>query len=344
MFILGIETTCDETGIGLIEFKNSEELKIHNNELASQVKIHQQYGGVVPLLAAREHEKNLPYLLKNIEKKFDLRKIDYLAFSVGPGLLPALISGKNFVKSLAQKINKKIIPVDHLRAHLYSILIKNQIGKWQKIRKIPFPAIGLIVSGGHTNLYLMHNFENKKLLGKTLDDAVGEILDKCARFLSLPYPGGPQIEKYAKRGNYYFSLPKPLINHRGYDFSFSGLKSAFIDLVTEIIKYQNITHIRGKEKLISDLAYSLQKTAFEVLISKTKKAIDEFQIKSIIVSGGVAANQTLKKMFRFYFPYQKIFFPERSLATDNGLNIALAGYFIKAKAVDKTKLEVYDHL
>lgn len=334
MLILGIETTCDETGIALLEFQN-DNVKILKNELASQVKIHQKYGGVVPILAAREHKKNLPFLLKNIEKDFNLKKVDFLAFSVGPGLLPALVSGKEFVINLAKKLNKKIIPVDHLSAHLYSVLIEYKFNEWQKLKNVEFPALGLVVSGGHSNLYLMESFEKRRKLGETLDDALGEILDKCARALGLKYPGGPEIERYAKKGKTLFSLPKPMLQ-RGYTFSFAGLKTAFIQLLDEIKKYKNLD-----ERLISDLAFSLQKTSFEILIYKLKKAKENFRVKSIIVSGGVASNQTLRKMIKFYFQKTKIYFPERILATDNGINIALAGYFLKEKVKNPEEIDVY---
>ena len=337
MFILGIETTCDESGIALIE-TGDKKVKVLKNELATQYKIHRPYGGVVPILAAREHQKNLPILLKNIEKDFDLTKVDYLAFSVGPGLLPALVSGKEFVQNLAKKLNKKIIPVNHLEAHFYSVTIKNKLNVWQKIKEIDFPALVLIVSGGHTNLYLFKNWREKRILGSTLDDAAGEVFDKCARALGLPYPGGPEIEKLSKKTKNYFSLPKPILN-RSYFFSFSGLKTAFIDLVSEIKKLKKFD-----DQVKADLAGSLQKTIFEILIYKTKKAKENFRVKSIVVSGGVSANQSLKKMFKKNFPKEKIYFPEKSLATDNGLNIALAGYFLlnlKEKVLDPENLDVF---
>jgi N6-L-threonylcarbamoyladenine synthase len=335
MFILGIETTCDETGMALIEIKENK-VMILKNEIATQYKVHQKYGGVVPILAAREHKKNLPLLLKNIEKNFDLRKIDFLAFSIGPGLLPALVSGKEFVQDLAKKLNKKIIPVDHLMAHFYSGFIKNKRG-WQEIEEISFPLLVLIVSGGHANLYLFKNFKEKRKLGATLDDAAGEVLDKCARYLGLPYPGGPEIEKLSKKAKNYFPLPKPMLQ-KGYHFSFSGLKTAFIELVDEIKKYKKI------DGEISNLCFSLQKTIFEILIYKLKKAKGNFEVKGIVVSGGVSANQTLRKMIEKNFPQEKIYFPERKLSTDNGLNIAIGGYFLYQNGFppfDYKDIEVY---
>lgn len=336
MFILGIETTCDETGIALIETSN-DKVRILKNELATQFKIHQKYGGVVPILASREHKKNLPILLKNIEKDFDLRKIDYLAFSVGPGLLPALVSGKEFVQNLAKKLNKKIIPVDHLMAHFYSVLIKNKPG-WQKIKKINFPALVLIVSGGHTNLYLFKDILNKVKIGETLDDAAGETLDKCARAMGLSYPGGPLIEKLAKKSKHFFSLPRPIIN-KNYYFSFSGLKTAFIELVDEIKEYNKLN-----EATIADLCHSIQKTIFEILIYKLKKALGDFKVQTLALSGGVTANRTLRKMVKRVINDRKIYFPEVTLSTDNGLNIALSGYILLingSNPIDWKSLDVY---
>jgi len=336
MIILGIETTCDETGVSLIEAEN-DRVRILKNELASQYKIHNKFGGVVPILASREHKKNLPLLLKKIEKDFNLERIDYLAFSVGPGLLPSLIAGKEFVTWLAKKLNKKIIPVDHLSAHWYSVLIKNKIG-WQKIKEIDFPALVLIVSGGHTNLYLFESWKKSKKLGQTLDDAAGESLDKAARALKLGYPGGPIIEKMSKLAKHSYILPKPILS-KGYNFSFSGLKTAFLELINEIKKYKRIN-----EQTVADLSFSFQKTVFEILIYKLKKASFEFKPKTIIVSGGVSANETLKKMVKKVLSDFQIYFPERTLATDNGVNISLAGYLLfknSHQPVEPKNLEVY---
>lgn len=338
MYILGVESTCDESGIALIEAEK-ERVKVLANELRSQIKIHTPYGGVVPILAAREHKKNLPYLLKIIEKKFDLKKVDYLAFSVGPGLLPALVEGKEFVFNLAKKLNKKIIPVDHLYAHFASVLIKNKLNVWQKIRKINFPVLVLIVSGGHTNLYLFESFAKFKKLGQTLDDAAGETLDKGARALNLGYPGGPIIEEKAKKAKNIYLLPKPLLE-KGLNFSFSGLKTAFNELIKEIKEASGSI----SEEEICNLSASLQKTIFEILIYKLNKAKQIYRPKEIIITGGVSANMTLRKMAKKFFRNIRVIFPERLLSTDNGLNIAIGGYILlkeKSLALDPEKIEVY---
>lgn len=338
MKILGFETTCDETGIALIEFKKNKNIEfcILSHQLRSQIKIHSKYGGIVPILAAREHKKNLPILLEKLikETKVDLKEIDYFSFSYGPGLPPALVEGKEFVVKLAKKYNKKIIPVNHLIAHFYSVLIsKNKLNLWQKIKKIEFPAIGLLVSGGHTILVYFENFKKFKKLGETLDDAVGESLDKAARILGLEYPGGPKLEKLAKKGRPLFNLPRPMINQKNLNFSFSGLKTAFWELVEEVRSFKKL------EESKADLANSYQKAAFDTLVIKTKKALERYKVKSIIVTGGVIANQTLRKIFLKVFD-KKIYFPLKELSTDNGINIAFTGYFFIDKALDYDKLDI----
>jgi len=341
MKILGFETTCDETGIALIEFKNKNYFRIIDHKLRSQFEVHKKYGGIVPILAAREHDKNLPILFDEIYKKhLNKKDFNYLALSVGPGLPPSLISGKNFVINLAQKLNKKIIPINHLIAHFYSVLIeKNKSSIWQKIKNIKFPALGLLVSGGHTILVYFESLKNIKKLGETLDDALGESLDKSARILGLSYPGGPALEKLAKKGKPIFSMPKPLISSSNYNFSFSGIKTYFWQLVEEIKKYKKLD-----EETKANLAASYQKTVFETVLIKTRKAYEKFRVKSIIVTGGVAANSYLRKIFRNCFGKNKIYFPEKTLATDNGINIAFTSYFFIDKAIDYEKLEVFANL
>jgi N6-L-threonylcarbamoyladenine synthase len=341
MIILGFETTCDETGIALIEFKEKK-FRILDHKLRSQFEVHKKYGGIVPILAAREHNKNLPILFNEIYiKNLVNLDIDYLAFSVGPGLPPSLLSGKNFVVNLAQKLNKKIIPINHLIAHFYSVLIeKNKLNIWQTIKNnIKFPALGLLISGGHTILVYFESLKNIKKLGETLDDALGESLDKSARILGLDYPGGPLLEKLAKKGKPIFNMPKPLISSADYNFSFSGIKTYFWQLVEEIKKYNKLD-----EETKANLAYSYQKTVFETVLIKTKKAYERFKPKSIIVTGGVAANSYLRRIFLKYFGKDKVFFPQKSLATDNGINIAFTAYFFTDKSISYEKLDIFPDL
>jgi N6-L-threonylcarbamoyladenine synthase len=341
MIILGIETTCDETGLALIEFKNSK-FKILNHKLRSQFKIHSPYGGIVPILAAREHKKNLPILYKNLiqEINFDEKNIDFISFANGPGLPPALVAGKEFVVDLANKLDKKVIPVNHLLAHFYSVLIpQNRLNIFQEIKKINFPALGLLISGGHTILVYFESLTKFKKIGETIDDAVGESLDKSARILGLEYPGGPKLEKLARKGKAIFNLPYPMLMTNNFNFSFSGLKTAFWELVEEVKKYKKLD-----DNTKADLAASYQKIAFEVLLIKTKKAYEKFKPRSIIISGGVASNQFLRSIFKKYFGKDKLIFPPKQLATDNGIKIAFTGYFFTQQAISSDKLEIFPTL
>ena len=316
MKILAIETSCDETAIALVEAKG-DRIKILKNLVASQIKVHQPFGGIVPNLAKREHLKNLPILFKKIAVNGHAINPDIVAVTVGPGLEPCLWTGINFTKELYKK--SKIIGVSHLEGHLYSFLISK--------RKIEFPAISLLVSGGHTILLLMKDLNHYKKLGETRDDAVGEAFDKVGRLLGLPYPAGSIIEKFAKKGNpEAVNFPRPMINQKNYDFSFSGLKTA----VFYYLKNQ-------EERFLADIAASFQAAAFYVLISKTLRAAQEYGVKSISISGGVAANKTLQKQFKLRIKNLKLkidfLAPPKFLCTDNAAMIAVAGYinYLKEK-------------
>ncbi len=317
MKILAIETSCDETAIALVEAKGNR-IKIFKNLVASQIKVHQPFGGIVPNLAKREHLKNLPILYKRCQgSSIKRQKVDLVAVTVGPGLEPCLWTGINFTKELYKK--SKIIGVSHLEGHLYSFLISK--------KKIKFPAISLLVSGGHTILLLMKDLNHYKKLGETRDDAVGEAFDKVGRLLGLPYPAGPIIEKFAKKGNpEAVNFPRPMINQKNYDFSFSGLKTA----VFYYLKNQ-------EEIFLADIAASFQAAAFDVLIFKTLRAAQEYGVKSISISGGVAANKTLQKQFKLKIKNLKLkidfLAPPKFLCTDNAAMIAVAGYinYLKGK-------------
>ncbi|MEK7496119.1 MAG: tRNA (adenosine(37)-N6)-threonylcarbamoyltransferase complex transferase subunit TsaD [Patescibacteria group bacterium] len=351
MLILAIETSCDETALALVETEgelNNPQFKILENLVASQIKIHRPFGGVVPNLAKREHLKNLPILLSKIlkAKSYKLKaNLDLIAVTVGPGLEPALWTGINFAKELYSKLKThnsklKLVGVSHLEGHLYSFLLSHtkealpyrearkesqwKESQWSNI----FPAIHLLVSGGHTILILMKDLIHYKKLGETRDDAVGEAFDKVARLLDLPYPGGPEIEKFAKKGNSEaINFPRPMMNQKNYDFSFSGLKTA----VLYYLKNNENLPLRKDEASLSDVAASFQQAAFDVLISKTLRAVEKFKAKSIMISGGVAANKTLKKEFqkaiKFQFSNSKI--PQLLITefpTDNAAMIAVAGH------------------
>jgi N6-L-threonylcarbamoyladenine synthase len=331
MIILGIETSCDDTCISLLEIKDHE-LRILSNVVSSQVKLHAKYGGVYPFLAKREHKKNLPIVFKKATKVIDLKKIDLIGVTVGPGLEPCLWEGINFAKNLAKRLKKKIVPVNHLEAHvLINFVDKFQIpnSKFQIL-----PAICLVVSGGHTVLFLMEKIGKYKLIGETRDDAAGECFDKTARLLGLGYPGGPAIAKLAKyeiqNTKYGIHLPRPMIYQKNYDFSFSGLKTAvFYDFKSRSKKERN-----SKEYKI-EMAREIQQAVIDVLIFKTIKAAKEFKVKSIILGGGVAANQELRKKLKEKIEKElegiKFFIPPPEFCTDNGLMVAVSAFFNRRK-------------
>jgi len=323
--ILSIETSCDETAIALVEadggLKNPR-FKILENLVASQIKIHRPFGGVVPNLAKREHQKNLPILYKKIlNTKYKIQDTDLIAVTVGPGLEPALWTGINFVEELRIKNKElRIVGANHLSGHLYSFLLNSKSSIQNS--KI-FPAIALVISGGHTILLLMKDLAHYKKLGETRDDAVGECFDKVARLLELSYPGGPEIEKLAKLGNSKaIDFPRPMLNQKNYDFSFSGLKTSVLyhlrDYPLKVNSY----------KLKADLAASFQAAAFDVLIKKTLRAVEKFGAKSVMISGGVAANRTLQEEFRSVLKREawnlKLFITK--FPTDNAAMIAAGAY------------------
>lgn len=332
MKILAIETSCDETAIALIDAKGGlkkPSFKILKNLVSSQIEIHRPFGGVVPNLAKREHLKNLPLLFDKIVKdqRSKIKDVSLIAVTAGPGLEPALWTGINFATDLYKKLRIKnkelrIIGASHLEGHLYSFFLNSKFNPpaGGLNSKSLFPAIALIISGGHTILIKMDSSVKYKKIGETCDDAVGEAFDKVARLLELPYPGGPEIEKLAKLGNPdAVNFPRPMINQKNYDFSFSGLK-------TSVLYYLRDNKDFKKE----DVAASFQKAAFDVLIKKTLRAAEEFNVKSIFISGGVAANKTLQKKFRTIIknkmPNIKFFAPSKKFCTDNATMIAAVGY------------------
>jgi len=308
MIILGIETSCDDTGVSVYHSNKG----ILSNNISSQTIVHAEWGGVYPDLAAREHTKNiLPLLDKSLKDAgISLENIDGIAVTVAPGLIVSLIIGISFAKSLSWSIKKPLIPVHHIEAHIFAIFLE---------KKIDFPFISLVVSGGHTELYLINKFENYLYIGGTLDDAVGEAYDKVARMLGLGYPGGPIIDKLSRKGKESIKFPRPLLNDKGknkFNFSFSGLKSA---VLREIEK-----GTYSKE----DIAKSFQEAVVDVLVSKTIAASKKFNVNRIVIAGGVSANSRLREKF-----YQEskihnleVFFPPLYLCTDNGAMIAYAGY------------------
>lgn len=352
MLILGIETSCDETSAAIVE-KQDKQLILKSNVVASSLAIHKKTGGIIPENAAREQIKYiLPVIKQSLREAFDtpdtfdtldtLKNIDAIAVTYGPGLIGSLLVGVETAKTLSFVLDKPIIPVNHMVGHIYANWFMAN-GKWQMAKEetirhtpyaIRFPAIALVVSGGHTDLLLMQDHGDLKLLGGTRDDAAGEAFDKIGRLLGLSYPAGPEIEKRAKLGDVKkFNFPRPLIGSDDYDFSFSGLKTA---VLREVIKISGNKPLTPKPynlnpNTINDICAAVQQAIIAVLIKKTLKAAKEYNVKSILLSGGVAANQTLKEQFELfairYLPYAKVFSPEKTLCTDNAAMIAAAAAY-----------------
>ena len=333
MQILAIETSCDETAIAILEAKKTrdgEEFSILSNQIASQIKIHAPYGGVVPNLAKREHQKNLPILLRQVLKESKLRKPDAVAVTYGPGLEPALWQGINFAKELSKKWRVPLVPINHLEGHIYSAFMRND--KFLISNSQIFPLLALIVSGGHTELVFSRKHLDYKILGETLDDAAGEAFDKVARMLKLGYPGGPSISRLAKKGNSKaINFPRPMLNSKDLNFSFSGLKTAVLYWIRETLAEKNSRRGRRRDKeflgerISRNIAASFEEAIIDVLVRKTVKAAEQYKPITIALGGGVAANDRLREELSKKFP--KILLPEKIFTGDNAAMIAVAGYF-----------------
>jgi len=319
MLILGIESSCDETGAAIIQASSkNKKVKLLSNSLATSLAIHAKSGGIIPENAAREQIKFIiPVIKETLEKaNLKLNDIDKFAVTYGPGLIGSLLIGVETAKTLSYIYKKPLIPTNHLLGHIYA----NFIDEGQK--EIKFPAIALIVSGGHTDLVLIKNHEDYKWLGGTRDDAAGEAMDKIGRLLGLPYPGGPYIEKAAANGKAKYTFPKPLENSGDFDFSFSGLKSAVL---------REVMNKKLSKQDVSDLSLAVQKSITDVLIKKTILATKKYEVESILLGGGVAANQTLKnnltEEINKKLQKTKLFVPSKILCTDNGAMIATAAFY-----------------
>lgn len=341
MIILGIETSCDETAMAIVEISprqaRGEEITVLSNVISSQVKLHAKYGGVVPSLAAREHVKNIKHVfnlaLKTTKIKDFKKDIDLIAVTRGPGLGPALLVGLTFVKTIAWLHKKPIIGVNHLEGHIYSNWLQpiTEISKSEfLISKNIFPALNLIVSGGHTELVLMKGHGKYKIIGETLDDAVGEAFDKVARLLNLGYPGGPAVDQRAAKFKVESSklkvkFPRPMINSKNYDFSYSGLKTSVLYKIKDL---EN-SGIKMTPAVVNEICHEFQKAAIDVLIQKTMRAAKEFKVKSILLSGGVSANSLLRSDLNRATTEAglKYFQPPMEYTGDNATMIAVAGYF-----------------
>ena len=310
MKILAFETSCDETSVAIVENGKN----VLSNIVSSQINIHKEYGGVVPEIASRHHIENILPVLDEAMEKADcqLKDIDYIAVTNTPGLIGSLLVGLMFAKSLSYANKIPLIPVNHIEGHIFSNFIENDI---------ELPAISLIVSGGHTDLYYLEERNGKiavDLLGETLDDAVGESYDKIARILELPYPGGPEIEKISPGGKNILNIKKP--NVEGYNFSFSGIK-------TYITNYINKEKMKGNNINKEDIAKSFQEIVVEVLYDKVLKAVNKKSVNTLLVAGGVSANKRLRKKFEELPENIKIYFPKMEYCTDNGAMIGAAAYY-----------------
>lgn len=318
MKILAIESSCDETSIAVIE----DGKKVLSNFTYTQIEIHKLYGGVVPEIASRHHIEKITYVLDAALKEANLTMddIDKVAVTSHPGLVGSLMVGINCAKTLAWAFNKPIIFVNHIHGHIYANYLTSDF---------TFPLIALVVSGGHTELVLMKDHFDFTILGETLDDAVGEAYDKIARVVNVGYPGGPIIDKMAATGEPTYPLPHVKLAKDSYDFSFSGLKSAVINL-------HNKSQEKGEELNHENLAASFQDAVVDVLCSKTKHAVEEFGAKQIIVAGGVAANKGLRKGLTKMVESLddvKLTFPPFEYCTDNAAMIGVAAYFQDLKNI-----------
>lgn len=312
MKILAFETSCDETSVAVVE--NGK--KILSNIISTQIDIHKEYGGVVPEIASRHHIENiLPVFTEALEKaSCKLKEIDYIAVTNTPGLIGSLLVGLMFAKSISYANNIPLIPVNHINGHIFSSFIDNDV---------KLPAISLVVSGGHTNLYYIYENDGKiitDLLGETLDDAVGETYDKIARILGLPYPGGPEIDRLSQNGENILKIKSPKVD--GYNFSFSGIK-------TFITNYVNNEKMKGNEISKENIAKSLQEAVVNILYDKISIAIKEKNVKTILISGGVSANKRLREKFSKLKKEKNIevHFPKMEYCTDNAAMIGVAAYY-----------------
>ena len=327
--ILGIESSCDETAASLITESHNGKLEVLSNIISSQIDIHKEYGGVVPELAARSHIEKIDWIVKKAidESGKKIEEIDAIASTAGPGLIVCLSVGLSFGKAFAKTLGKPFIAVNHLEGHALSPKINSELN---------YPYLLLLISGGHSQFLNVINFGKYRRLGTTIDDALGEAFDKTAKLLGIEFPGGPQIEILAQKGDpNKFDLPKPILNKGGCNLSFAGLKTAVLKISKNIKNEQ--------EKY--DLAASFQKTIEQILFKKTKIAFNEFEKQSnpkkkiLVVAGGVAANKNIRSMIKnlcINEDYQSIF-PPIELCGDNAAMIALVG-------LEKYKLKKFDDL
>ena len=310
VYILAFESSCDETSVSIIKNGNIEIATV----VLSQMDIHANYGGVVPEIASRHHIENITLVIEETLKKASLSmdEIDAIAVTYGPGLIGSLLIGVTAAKTLAYIYNKPLVPVHHIAGHIYA----NNL-----VKPMEFPLIALVVSGGHTDLIYMKEDYSFEKIGGTLDDAVGEAYDKVARVLGIPYPGGPLVDKYAHEGENTYNLPIPL-DDNSYNFSFSGIKSAVINL-------KHNEEQKGNSINVKNLATSFQNRVVEILSKKTMRALKNYNVNNLIIAGGVSANKGLRDEMKKLCEENNInlTIPEIKYCTDNAAMIGAAGYY-----------------
>lgn len=304
--ILAIESSCDETACAIVD----NELNVLSSVVTSQIDVHARFGGVIPEVASRMHVEQISTIVKSAldSADIDMNEIDAVAYTIGPGLIGSLHVGGIAAKSLAFFYKKPLIGVHHLKGHIFV----NEM-----IKPLVYPMMALVVSGGHTELVYVENDESFKVIGTTLDDAIGEAYDKVARVMNEAYPGGPVIDRLAKTGKPFYHLPTPKVD--GLNFSFSGLKNAVLQLIKK-------EEANGREINKNDMAFAFQEVALSSLISKTKKALEEYKCNSLVLAGGVAANSRLRDLMRENFSDMYLILPPLKYCTDNALMIACAAH------------------
>lgn len=312
MKVLAVESSCDETSVAVVE----DGRKVYSNVIASQIDIHKKFGGVVPEIASRQHVEAINTVLKEglDESGVDLKDIDIIAATKGPGLIGALLVGLSAGKTLALATNKPFVGVNHIVGHVCANYIS--------FKDLEPPFIGLIISGGHTYLIEVKDYVDFTLHGRTVDDAVGEAFDKVARSMGIGYPGGPIVDKLAKEGKETIDFPRVMIKEDNYNFSFSGLKTA-------VLNYLNSTKLRGEEIVIEDVCKSFQEAVVDVLLEKSFRLAREKNMDKIVLCGGVSANSRIREAFEEKGAEEniKIFYPDLKLCTDNAAMIASAAYY-----------------
>lgn len=311
VYILGIESSCDETSVSIVKNGNIE----INTVILSQIDIHKKFGGVVPEIASRSHVESITLVIEECLNNANMTMDDITAIAVtyGPGLAGSLLIGVEAAKTLAFAFNKPLIPVHHIAGHIYANIL---------VSKMKFPLICLVISGGHTEIIYMKEDYSFEKIGGTLDDSIGEAYDKVARVIDVPYPGGPVIDRYSKMGHNTYKLPLPM-DDGSYNFSFSGIKSAVINLAHNEKQ-------RGNEINKYDLSCSFQTTIVDILTKKTMMAVKEYGVKQLLLAGGVSANSGIREKFKELCEKENVelVVPNMKYCTDNAAMIASAGYYM----------------